>query len=79
MIVGPEPVESLDAMPRYCPDCGRALVVEDRTTGFDRMTGAPRLTAYAECRGGLLERILSGEPHYRAVVAPRPSAGWDNE
>ena len=39
----------------------------------------PTLPAYAECRGGLLERILSGEPHYRAVVAPRPSAGWDNE
>lgn len=76
MIRNPEPVETAGDLPSYCPRCGRVMQPEDRVTGFSPRTGAPRYVTYSECRGGWLERILSGEPHAAFVVSPRPDPSW---
>ena len=66
------PVETAADLPAFCSKCGRRMVPEDRTVGFSPTTGTPILVAYEECRGGILERIFSGEPHAMFVVSPRP-------
>lgn len=73
--VFPAAVESAADFPRFCSDCGRPLVVEDRTDHFDARTGAPVLVAYAFCRGSWLDRLLGdpGEYHGSYIVSPRPS------
>jgi hypothetical protein len=75
MTRNPSPVESVEAMPRYCTACGRPLVIEDRTVGFDPRTGAPRLRAYGFCRRSWVERLLVDDEdsgHDRYIVMPRP-------
>ncbi len=70
----PKPVERASDLPCYCEDCGRKLVYEDRTESFDPITGAPKLVAYAFCRGSWLERLLGDPSEYHAsyVVSGRP-------
>jgi hypothetical protein len=67
------PVERAADFPKYCGECGRALVPDDHVVGYDRMTGSPRIMAAVKCPKGRFD-----DGHEAFSVNPRPT-GVDDE
>ncbi len=59
--VPPPPV--VDVTPRFCENCGAALVPDPRRYGFSSITGEPKIIDFGRCPNRRWWQTLTGGHH----------------